>query len=702
MVVKLRISSIRIITSRIGYNIFNFIANNTQMKNLSILLTILIAVFSVDSLTAQKRNIEIEDYFKLKRVGNPRISPDNEWVAYTVGEYDDEKKMKTRIWMIPSKGDESIAMTAKGTSSSRPRWSPDGKYLSFSANRDESKSQVWGLNRKGGEAVQLTYVKQGIQSYEWSPDGSLLLLSIKDMNPKDSVEKKEDKKEPVVVDRLQFKRDYVGYLDTLRTHLYTVKPGDSLLTQLTFGPFDDSQPVWSPDGTKIAFVSNRTDNPDGNSNRDIWIVSVDKPGELKQVTANPGSDSSPAWSPDGKSLAYITVVEPDLIWYATSHLAVIPAKGGQAKLLTKEIDRNISSPVFTSSGKEILFNIEDSGERHLGRIGTDGTGFTRLIDGNISLRDFHLGKNGSIASLIRNASSPGEIYTLDNGKNQVLTSVNTEFLETINISQVENIQFKSADGTEIEGFLYRPVGYEISKKYPTLLRIHGGPVSQYDFSFNFDAQLFAANGYAVVMTNPRGSSGYGQDFSKALFADWGNKDFEDVMAGVDYAVDIGVADPEQLGVGGWSYGGILTNYVITKTNKFKGAISGASETNYRALYGHDHYQYQWEKELGLPWKNPELWDKLSPFNYVENVTTPTLWMGGGSDWNVPILGSEQMYQAMKRLGKETQLVVYPGEHHGIRNPDFIADRYERYLDWYQKYVKGEPDQDPQINRELKK
>jgi len=221
------------------------------------------------------------------------------------------------------------------------------------------------------------------------------------------------------------------------------------------------------------------------------------------------------------------------------------------------------------------------------------------------------------------------------------------------------------------------------------LRLHGGPVSQYDFSFKAEAQLLAANGYVVVMANPRGSSGYGQDFSSALWADWGNKDFEDVMAAVDFAIERGYADPDRLGVGGWSYGGILTNYVITKTDRFAGAITGASEVLYVANYGHDHYQLEWETELGLPWENRELWERLSPFNDVDKVTTPTLVMGGKEDWNVPINNSEQLYQALKRLGIDTQLVVYPDEAHGISRPSFIRDRYQRYLDWYERTVRGQ-------------
>jgi dipeptidyl aminopeptidase/acylaminoacyl peptidase len=310
-----------------------------------------------------------------------------------------------------------------------------------------------------------------------------------------------------------------------------------------------------------------------------------------------------------------------------------------------------------------------------------------VIEGNISLRDFSMNADGDVAALIGDATQPTEVF-FGAGRNlQQLTFTNREFLDSRQLAEVENVQFESADGTEIEGFIYKPPGFNENFRYPTLLRIHGGPVSQYDFNFNFDAQLFAANGYVVVMTNPRGSSGYGQDFSRQLWAAWGVKDFEDVMAGVDYAIDAGYADPARLGVGGWSYGGILTNYVITKSDRFAGAITGASEVLYRSNYGHDHYQLQWEKELGLPWETPENWERISPFNDVANVVTPTLIMGGEHDWNVPILNSEQLYQALKRLGLDTQLVVYPDEHHGIRRPSFVLDRYERYLDWYDRHVK---------------
>jgi dipeptidyl aminopeptidase/acylaminoacyl peptidase len=267
--------------------------------------------------------------------------------------------------------------------------------------------------------------------------------------------------------------------------------------------------------------------------------------------------------------------------------------------------------------------------------------------------------------------------------------VNDAFLAKIALGSVERYKAKSADGTMIDAYLTRPPNAPPGNgvKLPTILRIHGGPVSQYSTGFNLEWQMLAAHGFAVVAANPRGSSGYGRDFSRAIWADWGNKDYDDVMAAVDTAIAMGVADPDRLGVGGWSYGGILTDHVIAKTTRFKAAISGASEFNYLANYGNDHYQRQWEAELGLPWQKPETWMRISPFFRMDKIVTPTLVLGGDLDMNVPIIGGQQLYQGLKRLGRDTELIIYPGENHGIRRPSFQKDRFERYIAWYSKYLK---------------
>jgi len=664
--------------------------------------TLLVLLLAPLPAVAAPHALTLDDIMALKQVSAPQLSPDGGWVLYEVAHKDlADDEERTALYMASTADGEVVPLTPEEQSAGGARFSPDGRYISYlaaDATDEDAKTQLWTLDRRGGAARAYTSVPQGVSDYRWSPDGQRMLLVIRDMSAEDKAALaakeagEEPKPLPWVIDRLEFKRDRVGYLDRSRTHLYLQSERGGTPLQITFGDYDDSDPVWSPDGSRIAFVSNRTEEPDRNDNSDIWVVSADaaKAGQQDpaRITTNPGADYAPAFSHDGRQLAYVTVIEPDLIWYATQHLAVVPASGGEPRLLTRELDRNVSAPAFSADDRSIWFVLEDSAQQHLAAIDLRSGSISGAVQGELSVAQFDLHPSGLVALTLSKPHLPHEVFLLKNEALRQLTSTNAAILDEVKLGDVRNITFPSADGTEIEGFITTPPDYAAGRRYPTLLRIHGGPVSQYDYSFNTEAQLFAANGYVVVMTNPRGSSGYGQDFSSAIFAAWGRKDFQDVMAGVDYAIEQGYADAERLGVGGWSYGGILTDYVITKSDRFEGAITGASEVLYIANYGHDHYQRVWEAELGLPWENRELWEDLSPFNDVENVTTPTLVMGGKEDWNVPINNSELLYQALKRRGIDTKLVVYPDQSHGFTRPSFIRDRYERYLDWYGRTVRG--------------
>jgi dipeptidyl aminopeptidase/acylaminoacyl peptidase len=662
-----------------------------------------IAVRAQTRSTPGTRLITIDDYFQIRDVSQPEISPDGQSVAYTVRtKMLKEDKNETRIWMVSTRGGDAIPMTAEGVSSGHPRWSPDGKFLAFTSSRNGGKSQVWLLNRLGGEAVRLTDVPQGVDDFEWSPDSTKLVLILRDPKPDDAEGAKDGDKAaaakpktppPYVIDRLQFKRDTVGYLDRRRTHLYVFDVAKKTATQITSGDYDDSQPAWSPDGKQLAFVSNRSQpDPDATNDSNIWVVAVDnadKGEHLKQVTTNPGPDSQPTWSPDGKSIAYVTQLDPHLFWYATPHLAVAPATGGQPKVLTMSLDRTVRRPHYSADGKFIYFGVEDDGSANLCRIPAAGGEITRPISGRLTVGAFNLGKDDEIVAQIGTLDRPDEIFVQKGGELTRLTRTNDALMSQLRQATVEYVHFKSKDGTAVAGYLYKPVDYDTAKKVPTLLQPHGGPVGQYAASFNHTFQLYAAHGYAVLLPNPRGSLGYGEKFCAAIYADWGNKDFQDDIAMVDYAVEQGIADPDKLGVGGWSYGGISTDFIIAQTTRFKGAISGAGVALLTSFYGHDHYQREYEIELGYPWEQQALWDKISPFYKVKNITTPTLFMGGEIDANVPILGGEQMYQALKALGRTTELVVYPGEYHGFTTPSHIKDRLERNLAWYAHYVKGE-------------
>ncbi|MEZ7830424.1 MAG: S9 family peptidase [Gammaproteobacteria bacterium] len=660
-----------------------------------ILLCILLPLLAQAQDESQR--VTIDDLMSLQSLSSPQISPDGEWVAYVVRSRDmEEDKSNTQVFMVATSGGEPIPMTDKETSASDPQWSPDGKFLSFTASKGEdAKTQIWTLNRLGGEAVQLTNVIPGVGDYAWSPDGSRLLLTLTDPKPADLTEDKDDdnKAVPYVIDRMQFKQDYSGYLDRRRTHVYVYTPNSDTTVQLTFGDYDDSNPVWSPDGKSIALVSDRSDNPDLNYGTDIFVVNVDdKDPVLTQVTSNPGRDFSPAFSPDSKSIAYVTSTGPDVGGSAltpTKYLAVTEIGADQRSVLTANLDRSVSSPEYSSNGRDIYFRLEDSGMNHFARVRARGGDIVREVSNEVSVRDFARGGGRTVLAMT-NAESPTELYSYADDALTRLTFLSDESLSSVVRAEVEKLRFNSADGTPVEAFLVKPVGYQVGTRYPTILWLHGGPASQFNFGYNDTAQLFAANGYAVIMPNPRGSTGYGSEFAHGTVAAWGENDFDDVMAAIDYGIKIGVVDSQRTGVGGWSYGGILTNYVITQTQRFKAAMSGASLGLVTSNYGHDQYQLMYELEFGLPWENPQLWAELSPFNKVQNITTPTLWMGGEVDWNVPINNSEQMYIAMKRLGQETQLVVYPDEHHGIRRPSFQKDRFERWISWFDRYLKPAP------------
>lgn len=675
--------------------------NTTKSRTLILLALCAVFLTPFSSLLAEESEgpdrLTLEHYFKLGAVSSPVISPDGSRIAYTVTQEDLKKDESiSRVWMIQSDGGLPVAMTSEGVSSSHPRWSPDGRYLAFLSARDDGETQVWSLYLGGGEAVQMTKTIQSVSAFEWSPDSNRLLLQLKDPTPQqiDAYEegKLYEKKTPPpwVIDRKQFKTDYVGYLDRRRTHIYTFDIASRETTQLTRGDYDDSEATWSPDGQFIAFTSNRTEDPDSNYNTDIWIVAANGEGAVSRVTSNPGADSDPAWSPDGKSIAHTSFTDIDAIFYGTQHLAVSSADGDDTRILTDKLDRMVFSPRFAADGKSIWFLLEDSGEQNLARIdarGTDGK-IERVVKGEDTVSSFSPTVKGAIAAVISRPHLPAEVFVLNKGKLEQRTFTNQKLMENVTLGEVEEVRFASNDGTEIEGFVIKPPGFEEGKRYPVILRIHGGPQSQYDKRFHYEGQLFAANGYLVVMPNPRGSTGYGQEFCLAIWRNWGGVDTEDVLAAVDDVIDRGWGDPDRTVVTGWSYGGILTNHIITKTDRFKAALTGASATLYVVNYGHDMYQRWWDKELGYPWE-PEArarWEAISPFNHLDKVVTPTLIMGGEHDWNVPIINSEQLYIALKKLGVETQLVVYPNEYHGIDTPSHVEDMYPRYLNWFNRFV----------------
>jgi len=637
-------------------------------------------------------------------VRDAQVSPDGKWVAYTLSSVDTTAdKGDTDVWMVSWDGSQQVRLTSSPESENAPRWSPDGRYLSFLSGRPGKAkgTQVWLLDRMGGEAQQFTDVKGRISSYEWSPDSKKLLLLMADRDPGDTDDDKPAAQganakapKPIVIDRYKFKQDVVGYLTQRPPRIYVYDLATKKADALTTESIEAGSPAWSPDGQWIAFLGKEGKDAERYNTWNVYVIEARTGATPRQITHYDGSHSSasrarPEWSPDGTRLVYLQSSAAKLEAYNMNRLAVVAVSGGEPKLLATNLDRNVSAPRFTPDGSSILFLVADDRSEYPARIPANGGTIERLAKGAGVISTFSQGKDGRLAVLASNDQVPGEVNVLENGALRPLTHHNDALMAEFKLGVTEDFSCKAKDGNEVHGLVTRPADYEAGHKYPTLLRIHGGPNGQDAHSFNFERQIFAANGYAVVQVNYRGSSGRGEKYQTAIAADWGNKEVLDLLAAMDHVVSIGLADPDRLGVGGWSYGGILTDAIIAKDHRFKAATSGAGTAFPIALYGVDQYIMQYEEEIGAPWKvGLEPWMRISyGFLHADQITTPTLFMGGEKDFNVPLVGGEQMYEALRTLGVPTQLVVYPASFHGITRPSYQKDRIERYLAWYAKYLK---------------
>ena len=670
-----------------------------------------IALAGATSLHGQaaKRAITLDDHSKIVAVGDPQRSPDGVWVAYTVTTIDAEKdRRNTDVWMVKWDGSEQLQLTSSPDGESSPRWSPDNKYLAFVASRgtDEEKKkggQIWLLNRAGGEAQKVSDVKGGVGDIQWSPDSTRIAFTHQDEDPRDEPEKMDGWKRkttpPIVIDRYHFKQDRDGYLGNYYSHIGVFDIATKTHKMITSGTTDDGSPSWSPDGRQIAFLSKRGQaDPDRTSNEDLWIVEAREGATPRQITRTPeGEGGRPAWSPDGSRVA-VLLGDVDIAGaYSMNKIVVVPSNPPAATPAVKPpiymptLDRAVSNVAWSADGRNLTFLLQDDRTNHLASVPAENPNGTaqRRTSGNRVISSPSPGKDGNFAVLVAEPTKMNEVYALEGSNLRQLTKHNDKLLGELILGTTENFQSKSKDGTEVHGVIVRPPTYKPGTKYPTLLIVHGGPNGQDAHSFSFDREFLAANGYVVLAINYRGSSGRGNAYQKAISADWGNLESQDLIGAVDEAIRQGVADPARLGIGGWSYGGISTDNVIARDTRFKAAVSGAGVALVMSLYGVDQYILQYDNELGQPWKkeNAEKWMRSSyPFFNVDKIKTPTLFMGGEKDFNVPLVGGEQMYQALKSLGIDTQLVVYPGQFHGLTIPSYERDRLQRYLNWFNKYL----------------
>ncbi len=674
------------------------------LKNARLLAFCLVAYVASTLLAGAevpKRRLALDDLASLREVSDPQISPDGNWVAYVVRATDLENdRLSSDIWMVRWDGTETVQLTHTPESERQPRWSPDGRFLAFLASRGEgSKTQVWAMPRVGGEARAVTKLAGNVSDYAWAPESGRLAVIAADPDPDEEASKDAKKKKtpsPIVIDRYQFKQDIDGYLTNRHDHLFVVDVSTGHAIQLTRGEFDDALPSWAPDGKTIAVSSKREGDPDRHENWDIYLIDSKTPERATKLTTWEGADNDPgqrtraAWSPDGQSIAYLQGGPPKYFFYDAPAIAVVPSSGGAARVVAPALDRAARGVTWSDDAMWLYFVVEDDRTVRVARVAAAGGSPEPLWTGDGVIRDFMLGPHGRIVVTASRPDQPYEVMALEGGRLRPLSWQNKDLTAQITFGPVDGIDFKSKDGTGVHAVVIKPPDYVPGKKYPTIAYIHGGapvPFNQDTFEFRFLWQFFASRGYVVVAPNYRGSSGRERAFVRAIFADWGHLEVEDVLAAVDHLVATGVSDPARLGIGGWSYGGLTTNYTIATDPRFKAAVSGASESNMLAVWGTDQYIRQYDVELGVPWKNLPLYMKIShPFYHVERIKTATLFMCGEKDFNVPLLNSEQMYQALRATGVPTQLVIYPGQFHGLTKPSYLRDRLQRHIDWYDRYL----------------
>ncbi len=668
------------------------------MGNQSRILAI-IAALSIATAAHAGRALAPEDWYRFQALSDLQIAPDGDTVAYLVTSYDKSAdESRSALWVAPWSGGEGVQIT-RGDSVSEPRFSPDGRYLSFLAARPSGgPTQLWVLDRRGGEARQLSHTDQEIVSYDWSPDGARLVLVAHPTTHTDPDEPRKDGKQvnPIVIDSFQFKQDKDGYLTSdLHTHLLLLDAKSGATQPLTSDPSRiDSGAVFSPDSRRIAYVSRPVRRPDDLGHDDINLIDAAAAAAPRLLfsTESPNKQKL-EWSPDGRLIAFMRGDQVKYSAYIADRLAVAEATTGKIRVLTDRLDRAVCVAKFEPHGRSILIAVEDDGFQYPARVSLADGSVTRLA-ARMVVHELTVAKD-HIAALVSSDAAPTEVFAMEGGQLRPLSAHNRELFSEIQLGTVEDIAFQSRDGTEIHGQWVKPPGFVPGRRYPMIVWIHGGPNGQDDHSLELwgygpplERQIFATHGYVVLAINYRGGSGRGEKFARSIFADWGHKEVEDLLAGVNYAVTRGVADPEHLGIGGWSYGGILTDYTIATDTRFKAAISGAGSGNQTAMYGADQYASQYNAELGPPWRNTAAWMKVSyPFFHADRIRTPTLFLGGDKDFNVPIAGGEQMYLALRTLGVQSQLIVYPGEYHVLTRPSFLVDRTRRYLEWMDRLVR---------------
>ena len=645
-----------------------------------------------------------EDVYALTSVGEPCLSPDRRRVAYVVSRIDGEANAyRSAVWVASLDGSEEPRQFTSGErGDASPRWSPDGRWLAFVSSRDGEEKKAHGelyvLPADGGEPRRLTEGEEGVESIAWSPDSRRIAFA---RRVRDEAYEEEDdrRRAPRRFTRLFYKLDSVGWTGDRRKHLFVVGLDGGGERQLTDGDCEDEEPAWSPDGSRIVFSSMRGDRWDAELVEALYELEVDAEGAGPRRLSQPDESATMAsFSPDGTLIAYRHEPE-DGTYPHHGQIAVMRADGSDRRVLTTSLDRQctpyplIREPVW--DGGRVAFRVEDGGNIHIYTAAADGSDEPELLVGGEQSTGLYDLADGVLVYTSSTSTRPHELF---GGNGKRMTSVSDEFVSGRELGEAERFKAVSADGTEVDAWLVRPPGFDETRSYPVLLTIHGGPFTQYDTGFFDEVQVYAGAGYCVLYSNPRGGSGYSEEWGRAIRGPgsgagpgWGTVDYEDLMGVVDTALErFPFLDSERLGVLGGSYGGFMTSWIVSHTNRFKAALSERAVNHLVSAFGSSDVFWVFERQFGGPmWEHVDEWLRMSPATYAREIETPLLIVHSESDLRCNVEQGEHLFTLLRLLDKDVEMLRFPAESHELSrsgSPVHRVQRFEAILEWFGRYL----------------